>query len=211
MLQPKKVKLNPAQKARATSKTKSKAPTSYDVDWDTVRKVNDNVAVQTAKIFDPTGISSYPDVYYAIDDYNKGKGSGWNIALQAVGALPVLGKLGKAAGILGKSEKLAKAASKLSKINKTVDKVEKVVPNIAKAIGRTSDIVARGSRAGKANPVAVATKVIGKTAKKVEQLDKATRKVTGKVLEKIPGTSGDVGNLVDVTTSILNIGTSFCY
>jgi hypothetical protein len=30
--------------------------------------VNDNGLVQTAKIFDPTGISSYPDVYYAYKD-----------------------------------------------------------------------------------------------------------------------------------------------
>jgi hypothetical protein len=43
--------------------------------WDAVRNVNDNGLVQTAKIFDPTGISSYPDVYYAYKDMVAGKGS----------------------------------------------------------------------------------------------------------------------------------------
>jgi hypothetical protein len=189
-----------------TKKVVKKTANNTEVDWDKVRSINDNTAVQAAKIFDPTGFTSWPDVYYAIDDYNKGKGSGWNIALNVLGALPVLGKLTKGAGMLAKSEKLAKTANKLSKINKTVDRVEKVVPNVAKAIGKTSDVIANASRAGKANPVAVATKVVGKVAKGVEKVDTATRKFTGKLLDKIPGTEKDVGNLVDATTSILNIG-----
>jgi hypothetical protein len=44
------------------------------MDWDAVRNANDGL-VQTAKIFDPTGISSYPDVYYAYKDMVAGKGS----------------------------------------------------------------------------------------------------------------------------------------
>jgi hypothetical protein len=208
MLQPQKKKLNPAQKTRAlTSKTKSKgkAPANYDVDWDAVRSVNDNTTVQAAKMFDPTGLTSWPDVYYAIDDYNKGKGSGWNIALNVLGALPVLGKLGKGAGMLAKSQKLTKVTNKVSKINRIVDKVEKVVPNAAKMIGNTSDAIANASRAGRANPVAVATKVVGKVAKGVEKADTATRKVTGKILDKIPGAQGDIGNLVNAVSSTLNI------
>ena len=104
MLQPNKKKLNPSQKTRAiTSKSKSKAPVNYDVDWDTVRAVNDNVAVQAAKMFDPTGISSYPDVYYAAKDLSEGKGSVGNLVMNIVGALPMVVKakaicrLGKAA------------------------------------------------------------------------------------------------------------------
>jgi hypothetical protein len=38
------------------------------MDWDAVRNANDNGLVQPSKIFDPTGISSYPDVYYAYKD-----------------------------------------------------------------------------------------------------------------------------------------------
>jgi hypothetical protein len=43
------------------------------MDWDAVRNVNDNGLVQTAKYL--TGISSYPDVYYAYKDMVAGKGS----------------------------------------------------------------------------------------------------------------------------------------
>jgi hypothetical protein len=39
-----------------------KAQAGMQMDWDAVRNVNDNGLVQTAKIFDPTGISSYPCV-----------------------------------------------------------------------------------------------------------------------------------------------------
>jgi hypothetical protein len=62
------------------------------MDWDAVRNVNDNGLVQTAKIFDPTGISSYPDVYYAYKDMVAGKGSATNLGLNILGALPVIGK-----------------------------------------------------------------------------------------------------------------------
>jgi hypothetical protein len=34
-----------------------KAQAGMQMDWDAVRNVNDNGLVQTAKIFDPTGIS----------------------------------------------------------------------------------------------------------------------------------------------------------
>jgi hypothetical protein len=44
-----------------------KAQAGMQMDWDAVRNVNDNGLVQTAKIFDPTGISSY-HVYYAYKD-----------------------------------------------------------------------------------------------------------------------------------------------
>jgi len=104
--------------AKKINNSKSKVDVNKKI---TFRDVNDNLGVQTAKLFDPTGISSYPDVYYAIDDYQKGKGSGWNVALNVLGALPVLGKLGKAAGMLSKSEKLAKTANKIGKIEKIID------------------------------------------------------------------------------------------
>ena len=81
---------------RDNSNNIPKAQVGTEIDWDKVRSVNDNVAVQTAKFFDPTGFSSWPDVGYAIDDYKKGKGSGLNVALNVLGALPVLGKLGSA-------------------------------------------------------------------------------------------------------------------
>jgi hypothetical protein len=57
-----------------------KAQAGMQMDWDAVRNVNDNGLVQTAKIFDPTGISSYPDVYYAYKDMVAGK-SATNLGL----------------------------------------------------------------------------------------------------------------------------------
>jgi hypothetical protein len=56
---------------RDNSNNISKAQDGTKIDWDKVRNVNDNPLVQTAKIFDPTGITSWPDVGYAIDDYKK--------------------------------------------------------------------------------------------------------------------------------------------
>jgi hypothetical protein len=67
-----------------------KAQAGMQMDWDAVRNVNDNGLVQTAKIFDPTGISSYP-VYYAYKDMVAGKGSATNLGLN-IEALPVIGK-----------------------------------------------------------------------------------------------------------------------
>jgi hypothetical protein len=68
-----------------------KAQAGMQMDWDAVRNVNDNGLVQTAKIFDPTGISSYPDVYYAYKDMVAGKGSATNLGLNIL-ELPVIGK-----------------------------------------------------------------------------------------------------------------------
>jgi hypothetical protein len=128
MLQPK--KSNPNQKTKRLI-PKSKVPTSYDVDWDAVRSVNDNVAVQTAKIFDPTGITSYPDVYYAAKDLSEGKGSWEELSLNVLGALPMIGK---AKTIF----RLAKAA-KASKTIKSTKKVAKVVEEVASKLNKVTN------------------------------------------------------------------------
>jgi hypothetical protein len=47
-----------------------KAQAGMQMDWDAVRNVNDNGLVQDMT----TGISSYPDVYYAYKDMVAGKG-----------------------------------------------------------------------------------------------------------------------------------------
>ena len=195
MLQPKKVKLNPAQKARATSKTKSKAPAGYDVDWDAVRNVNDNVAVQTAKMFDPTGISSWPDVYYAIDDYNKGKGSGWNIALNVVGALPMVGKA-KSIFRLGKYANASKTVKNTVKVAKAVEKVA-VKANKATSLTHLATSANR------------AKKVVGKTAVGAEKVAKwmskpitpKSKTVTSKIFDKI-----DAQNLAVDAIDLANVG-----
>jgi hypothetical protein len=67
-----------------------KAQAGMQMDWDAVRNVNDNGLVQTAKIFDPTGISSYPDVYYAYKDI-AGRVR-YKFGTLYIRALPVIGK-----------------------------------------------------------------------------------------------------------------------
>jgi len=81
-------------------------PKQKDSDF---RRVYQSTPMNIAKIFDPTGISSYPDVAYSIDDYNKGKGSIKDIALNVLGALPVIGKV-KALGTLAKGTSNSKKA-----------------------------------------------------------------------------------------------------
>lgn len=93
----------------------------------TLRDINDNPAVQIAKIFDPTGISSWPDVKYAYDDYKKGIGSAGNVALNVLGALPVLGKAKAPLSLF----KLANATRKQKAILKTLDTVTKVGDKVA--------------------------------------------------------------------------------
>ena len=159
MLQPQKKKLNPAQKTRAiTSKSKSKVPASYDVDWDAVRAVNDNVAVQTVKMFDPTGISSYPDVYYAAKDLSEGKGSVGNLVMNIVGALPMVGKA-KAIFRLGK-------AANASKTVKNTVKVAKATEKLAAKANKATSLVPLATSANRAK------KVVGKTAVQAERLAK---------------------------------------
>ncbi len=59
------------------------------------KELNDNSITQTLKIFDPTGLSSYPDVYYSGKDFVKDPSwsNAGTLALNTLGALPVLGKV----------------------------------------------------------------------------------------------------------------------
>lgn len=198
MLQPNKKKLNPAQKTRVTtSKNKSKTPASYDVDWDAVRSVNDNVAVQTAKMFDPTGISSYPDVYYAAKDLSEGKGSWGELGLNILGALPMVGKA-KVAFRLAKASRASKTIKNTKKTIKVVEevasKLNKVTnPAKIKPLLKAKSIVSSSKQIGKsdiknvaidlldiANVSADATSVI----KKVPDAAKQTVENTKKVIDK---------------------------
>ena len=55
----------------------------------------DPVYEDILEILDPTGISSYDDVYRAYNNYKSGKGSMTDLVLEGTGAIPVLGKFGK--------------------------------------------------------------------------------------------------------------------
>ena len=187
MLQPQRKKLNPAQKTRAnTLKTKSKAPASYDVDWDAVRSINDNVAVQAAKMFDPTGITSYPDVYYAAKDLSEGKGSWGELGLNILGALPMIGKA-KVAFRLAKASKASKTVKNTKKAIKVVEevasKLNKVTnPAKIKPLVKAKSVVSSSKQIGKSDVKNVAIDLldIGNVAADVKAVVKSTTEIAPK-------------------------------
>jgi hypothetical protein len=150
MLQPKKP--NPAQK---TKRKTAQGQYTSDIDWDQVRSVNDNVAVQTAKMFDPTGISSYPDVYYAAKDLSEGKGSWGELGLNVLGALPMVGK----AKTIFRLAKAAKASKTIKNTKKVINAVEEVASKVNKITNpanikpmiKTKSVVSSSKQIGKAD------------------------------------------------------------
>ena len=55
-----------------------------------------NLAIDVVKLMDPTGITSWGDAYKAIKSIDKkNPGSILNAVVETVGALPVVGKIGK--------------------------------------------------------------------------------------------------------------------
>lgn len=163
MLPPKKStakKPNPAKKYKNTSS---------EVDWDKVRAFNDNTAVQLAKVFDPTGISSYPDVYYAAKDLAEGKGSWGELGLNVLGALPMVGK-----------SKVLFKLNKASNATKTVKNTKKVLKTVEKVAEKANKIV--NAPINKLKPLATSTKVIPKVIGKGAQKTEAVAKTLGKPL-----------------------------
>lgn len=142
-------------------------------------KTQDSLAEDVFEIFDPTGISSYDDVYRSYKDNGL---FSWQTGLEVLGALPIIGKVGKGIKAGRTANKYIKA---LTKVNKTVAKSEKVVPKVlkfGKEFGTTAQKVSRG---GQANPVAAASIGVGMGAEGFQKLTKIIEKTTGKGVKKI--------------------------
>jgi len=79
------------------------------------RKFNDSLPVQTAKLFDPTGLSGLTDVFYAGKDFydNPSLANAGNLGLNVAASLPVV-------GVIGKGIKAARAGQKAFKGAKTL-------------------------------------------------------------------------------------------
>lgn len=82
----------------------------------------------TAQVIDPTGISSWGDAGRAMKEAynNPGWGSIGNAALETLGALPIIGKVGKAAKVakvVGEGEKVSKLAKATNMITKPITAV----------------------------------------------------------------------------------------
>ena len=80
------------------------------------------------EIIDPTGVSSYDDVYRTFKNPNS---KWYDKALSIAGALPIVGKFGKAAKLAGEGVKAAKAASELSKIQKAGRAIKTAAKTVA--------------------------------------------------------------------------------
>jgi hypothetical protein len=101
----------------------------------TFRDINDNPFVQTAKIFDPTGFSSYPDVYFAGEDlYNDPSwANAGNLGVNLFGALPMIGKLATPAKIAKIAAKTTSKATGISKgVNSVIDTAPELIPFLRK-------------------------------------------------------------------------------
>jgi len=79
------------------------------------RKFNDSLPVQTAKLFDPTGLSGLTDVFYAGKDFydNPSLSTAGNLGLNVAASLPVV-------GVIGKGIKAARAGQKAFKGAKAI-------------------------------------------------------------------------------------------
>lgn len=84
---------------------------------------NDTNYSQVAKgiiqLLDPTGISSYPDIY---ESY---KNNDWvGVGLNTLSAIPLLGKIGKATSLLMKANRVKNAVSKSRNVIKIINKFD---------------------------------------------------------------------------------------
>jgi hypothetical protein len=161
-------------------------------------KKGDSLAEDVFEIFDPTGISSYDDVYRS---YKKNGLLSWETGLEVLGALPIIGKAGKGIKIANTTSKYLKA---LSKVNKVTSKAEKVVPKILKYGKEVGKTIQQGSKAGKGNPVAVASMGIGMGAEAFQKATKVVEKVTKKGVKEIIKKAPANKRVINETVSTIN-------
>lgn len=108
-------------------------------------KVLGKTAVQ---LLDPTGISSYPDVYYAGKELfnNPTLENGTDFLINLVGALPLIGKFAapaKIAKAAKRTKKIIEGAETTRRINRVIDTVPELVPGIRKVSEKTQDATSR--------------------------------------------------------------------
>jgi hypothetical protein len=112
----------------------------------TFREINDNPLVQTAKMFDPTGFTSWPDAYFAGKDfYEKPSwGGAANVGVNVVGALPMIGKFAMPAKLAMAARRAKSTSTGLSKgINAAVDTLPELLPPVRKLTERTQDFTSK--------------------------------------------------------------------
>lgn len=166
-------------------------PKQKDSDF---RKTYQSTPMNVAKMFDPTGISSYPDVAYSIDDYNKGKGSKSDIALNVLGALPIIGK---AKGLIT----LAKGTSKTKKGLNTITKLGDLAGDIERFPLQTAKDLTNSAT----KPVA---KMVNKSATNLLNFNDVIRNKIVPPLNpnQFSTKSATKSDMINAGTSLVNIG-----
>lgn len=124
---------------------------NYLKDGGVTKATNDNsefykiLGKTTIQLLDPTGISSYPDVYYAGKELfnNPTLENGADFLLNVVGALPLIGKFAapaKVAKAAKRINKIIEGATTARRINRAIDTVPELVPVVRRAAEKTQDI-----------------------------------------------------------------------
>lgn len=104
------------------------------------------IVKSSLQVLDPTGISSYPDVYDAgVNMYNNPSwGNAGNLALETLGALPLIGKVAKPIKLIKSSTKTMEGLNKATKgINKAVDTIPEIFPVVRKLANNTQNFTSK--------------------------------------------------------------------
>lgn len=103
-----------------------------------------STAYDVLELIDPTGITSWAtpegDLRQAIEGYKQGENGFGKVALEAVGAIPLLGKVGKAVKLtkgLSNADKVLNTARKAFKNAEQVDTLLELIPGVKKAASAT--------------------------------------------------------------------------
>ena len=158
----------------------------------------DSLAEDIFEFLDPTGISSYDDVYRS---YKKNGLLSVDTGIEILGALPLVGKAGK---ILKGATRVNKVLNKINKVNKVVSRSEKIIPKVLSAGTSLSKDIAKVSKGGKTNPIGALAKVSGKVGDKLIKVEKTVSKTTGKVVDKAIKKFPEKEELVRTTAATLN-------
>ena len=91
----------------------------------------DSMLENIGEFLDPTGISSYDDVYRTFKDPQS---AWWEKGLSVAGALPIVGKFGKGAKAFSEMSKLGKAAHVAGKVLTPVRQIDTYVNPVSKFV-----------------------------------------------------------------------------
>jgi len=92
----------------------------------------DSLAENVVEFLDPTGISSWDDAYRTFNDPNA---AWWEKGLSVAAALPVVGKVGKAAKVATEASKLRKAMQVVGKVATPVAQMDHYINPASRFVG----------------------------------------------------------------------------